>query len=99
MFITAIFANQKVVNFNKNGVITSSLLYNVPFRVSMFLNVLDFFIEQNRKTSTLRSFKVNENKYSGIQRIKFSKFLQNVWKHSFFFPLLFLFFYVGPLSH
>ena len=25
----------------------------------------------------------NENKWSGIQRIKFSKFLQNVWKHSF----------------
>ena len=49
-----------------------------------FLNVLDFFIEQNRKTSTLRSFKVNKNKCPGIKRIKFSKFSQNVWKHSFF---------------
>ena len=44
-------------------------------------------MEQNRKTSTLRSFKVNEKKCSGIQRIKFSKFLQNVGKHSGFFPI------------
>ena len=48
------------------------------------LNLLDFFIERNRKTSTLKSFKVHENKCSGIQRIKFSKFLQNVWKHPLF---------------
>ena len=48
-----------------------------------FLNVLDFFIEQHRKTSTLRSFKANENKCSEIQRIKFSKYTQNVWKHPF----------------
>ena len=50
-----------------------------------FLNVLDLFIKQNRKISTLISFEVNENKCSGIQKIKFSKCLQNVWKHLFFF--------------
>ena len=45
---------------------------------------LIFFIEQNRKTSTLRSFKVNENKCSGIQRIL--EILTKCVKTLVFFP-------------
>ena len=79
MFISVIFVNQKVVNFNKLSKKWSSLLWYFHFRVFTclqnpwisgvqfkclestwnwfwFLNVLDLFIKQNQKISTLISF-------------------------------------------
>ena len=76
MFTSGFICILKALEFQKSNLNALHLFW--------FLNVFDFCIEQNRKTSTLRSFKVNENKCSGIQRIKFLKFLQNVWKDSFF---------------
>ena len=52
------------------------------------LNLLDFFIERNRKHRRSKVLKYmtveHQSTCSGIQRIKFSKFLQNVWKRPFF---------------
>ena len=62
------------LEFQESDLTTLKVL-EIGFRPRM---TLIFFTEHNRKISTLIIFKVNENKCSGIQKIKFSKFLQNV---------------------
>ena len=88
MFTSGLICNLKALEFQESD-LKALRVFEIGFGYWMSLIFLNE-IEKHKRSkvlkymNTLKSFKVHENKCSGIQRIKFSKFLQNVWKHPFF---------------